>query len=466
MRCFAAFFFVLALFVSLAGTACGEKPPELTTVGAAKVDITPQHSIRLSGYGSRGMEADDVETHIWARALAIGGDDESAHPAVIVNVENCGAAAPVVAQVVEQLGREPGIPRERIVICSTHSHTAPQINGFAPFIFAKALSPEEQKHIDDYTAALAEKIVQAARQAVKNRRPARLSWASGKAAVAGNRRVLKDGAWTGFGTQPDGPVDHSLPILAAHDAEGKLIAVLANYACHCTTLGGDFNRISGDWAGYAQDYLEADHDGAVAVISIGCGADANPNPRGELEMAKRHGRVIAEEVNRLLKGERTPLATSLSCRLKVVDLPLDTLPTKEQWRKQIEQGRPQQAAHAESFLAQLESGRTISDKVPYTISTWTFGDDLAMVFLAGEVVVDYAIRMKSAFDDDRLWITAYANDVPCYIPSKRILREGGYEADFSMVYYGKPTRFAPELEDIILDTTRGLLPVTFHTQGK
>jgi len=465
MRCFAAA--ICAVLISFPLSARGEDSSNgMTSVGAARVDITPAHPIRLSGYGSRSTEADEVETKIWARALAIGGDGESNPPAVIVNVENCGAAAPIVEQVAEALKRDPGIPRERIAVCSTHSHTAPQINGFAPFIFAKPLSPEEQKHIDDYTAELTEKIVQAARQAVKNRRPARLSWATGKAAVAGNRRVLKDGVWTGFGTQPDGPVDHSLPILAAHDEDGKLIAVLADYACHCTTLGGDFNRISGDWAGYAQDYLEAGHPDAVALLIIGCGADANPNPRGELEMAWRHGRVIADEVNRLLKGQRKPLTTSLSCKLDVIDLPLDTLPTKQQWRQQIEQGRPQQKRHAETFLARLESGKAITDHVPYTISTWTFGDDLAMVFLTGEVVVDYAIRMKSEFDDSRLWITAYANDVPCYIPSRRILREGGYEADYSMVYYGKPTRFAPALEDMILAATRRLLPATFYKQAE
>jgi putative membrane-bound dehydrogenase-like protein len=431
-------------------------------VGAAKVDITPSHPIRLSGYGNRAIEAADFETRIWARALAIGDQK----PAVIITVENCGAATPVVERVAEQLARDPGIPRERISVCSSHSHTAPQINGFAPFIFATPLSPEEQKHIDDYTSTLADKLVEAARKAVAARRPAKLSWSVGKAAVAGNRRVLKDGMWTGFGTQADGPVDHSLPILAAHDKDGKLVAVLANYACHCTTLGPDFNRVSGDWAGYAQDYLETDHADAVALISIGCGADANPNPRGELEMAKTHGRTIADEVNRLLKAERKPVSTEVACKLDRVDLPLADLPSKEHWQEQVKTGRPQQAAHAKSFLERIEKGEKIPSTVPYTISTWTFGDDLVMVFLAGEVVVDYAIRLKSELDDARLWVTAYANDVPCYIPSKRVLREGGYEADFSMVYYGKPTRFAPGVEDVISDTVQRLTPPRFYSQER
>ena len=72
--------------------------------------------------------------------------------------------------------------------------------------------------------------------------------------------------------------------------EGKPLAIWTSYACHCTTLGGDFNQICGDWSGFAQQYLEADFPSAVSLITIGCGADANPEPRGKLEFAEQHGR--------------------------------------------------------------------------------------------------------------------------------------------------------------------------------
>ena len=99
--------------------------------------------------------------------------------------------------------------------------------------------------------------------------------------------------------------------------------------------------------------------------------------------------------------------------------------------------------------------------MPYRIQTWCFGDELAIVFLAGEVVVDYALRLKWETDAERLWIAAYCNDVPCYIPSRRILSEGGYEADFSMIYYGQPSRLAPATEDVIVHTVHELLPGAF-----
>jgi len=84
-----------------------------------------------------------------------------------------------------------------------------------------------------------------------------------------------------------------------------------------------------------------------------------------------------------------------------------------------------------------------------------------MVFLPGEVVVDYALRLKKEFDPARLWINAYANDVPCYIPSERILQEGGYEGGGAMIYYDRPTRFAPGVEDRIVQAVHALLPTQF-----
>jgi len=53
-----------------------------------------------------------------------------------------------------------------------------------------------------------------------------------------------------------------------------------------------------------------------------------------------------------------------------------------------------------------------------------------------------------------LWINGWSNDVPSYIPSKRLLAEGGYETDFSQIYYAQPSRFAPETEDLVVAAVR------------
>jgi hypothetical protein len=87
-----------------------------------------------------------------------------------------------------------------------------------------------------------------------------------------------------------------------------------------------------------------------------------------------------------------------------------------------------------------------------------------MVFLNGEVVVDYSLRLMREYDKERLWVNGYSNDVPCYIPSDRVLKEGGYEGGGAMIYYLRPTKFAPGLEDRIVSAVEELVPATFKAK--
>ena len=90
------------------------------------------------------------------------------------------------------------------------------------------------------------------------------------------------------------------------------------------------------------------------------------------------------------------------------------------------------------------------EEYPYPVTAWKLGDSQIWITLGGEVVVDYSLRLKSEFGE-RTWISAYSNDVMAYIPSLRVLREGGYEGQSSMMIYGLPTeRWAEEIEEDIV----------------
>ncbi len=176
---------------------------------------------------------------------------------------------------------------------------------------------------------------------------------------------------------------------------------------------------------------------------IGCGADANPEPRRNLDDARRHGAAAAAEVHRLVaaKSGLSPLPGRIAGKLRRLELPLEPRPTAP--RSPPAPPGPGPRDFARTVLERLDRGEPIPTSVPYVVQTWSFGDDMAMVFLAGEVVVNYALRLKWETDEKRLWVVAYSNDVPSYIPSRRILSEGGYEADSSLVYYGHASRLRP-----------------------
>jgi hypothetical protein len=215
--------------------------------------------------------------------------------------------------------------------------------------------------------------------------------------------------------------------------------------------------------GEAQRSIEANHPDAVALIAIGCGADANPQPRGTFENAQAHGKEIATNVEKLLTtAQLRPLTTPPVGRVKWVKLPYAHVPTIAELIKQSED-KTVIGYYARLALDRIARGNSIPEALDYPVQTWSFGNELVMINLAGEVVVDYALRLKEEIGADRVWMNAYANDVPCYIASKRVIKEGGYEADLSMYYYDKPSPFAEEVEDIIVSAVHDILPSAFNT---
>ncbi|GAC1463146.1 MAG: hypothetical protein NVSMB9_00250 [Isosphaeraceae bacterium] len=445
------------------GVSHAEADEPAVPIGVATVDITPDYPIRLVGYGARTTESQGIETRLKARAIAIGGENEG--PSLLLTVDNLGIPARISDEVAARVKKKTGLPRERLAISATHTHCGPGLTTFPDIIFGESLPEKHRAHLERYTHELTDALEKVALAALADRSPGRLAWTSGKVDFAANRRVLKKGRWVGFGVNPSGPVDLTLPVLRVEGADGKLRAIVVGYACHCTTLGPEFNKICGDWAGYACEEIERAHPGVTALTVIGCGADANPEPRRNLDDAKRHGAAVAREVERLLARPMVSLPGKILASYRRIELPFAPLPGREHWKEEAKKKGPE-GYFARLSLERLDRGESLPKTFSYPVQTWTFGDALAMVFLGGEVVVDYALRIKWEGEASKLWVVAYANDVPCYIASKRVLIEGGYEADTSMVYYGQPTRLAPEAEDRILETVHDLLPDVFDTPKK
>ena len=464
----------VALALVVGSAAEWASADEILPIGTARVDITPDSPIRLTGYASRKTESEGVAQRLWAKALAIGAD-QGEGPAVLMMVENCGISGVLRDEVAARLKAKAGVASERFVICSTHIHSGPWVPPFARALLSDSLPAEHAAHMEQYTRQLVDKMEQAAIAALAARQPGHLSFAQGEVRFAMNRRPINnEGRCLGLGVNPQGPVDNSLPLLCVTDVAGKVRAVVVNYACHCTTIGGDFNKVHGDWAGVAQELIETEHPGAMAMVCLGCGADANPEPRGKVEMTVPHGRAVADEVARMLHGNLRSLSSKLSAKRLECPLPFDKLPTREEFEARVAAAaRPKATAKEKSLarqaadaLARMNQGQSLPAELDYSVTAWSFGEDLAMVFLPGEVVVDYAQRLKRELDGARLWVTAYANDVPCYIVSRRILEEGGYEPDYSMIYYGRPTRLAPTAEDRVVAAVKSIVPTAYTSGSK
>lgn len=427
-------------------------------VGVAEIDITPDEPIRLTGYGNRVEPAGDVRQRLWARALAFG---DGRRTAVLITTDLIGVPRSLSDDIAKRLG-DAGVERAAFAISATHTHTGPSLTGVLPYIFNSPVTPPQQAAIDRYTNHLSALLEKVARAALADRRPSQVAWSQGRAGFAANRRVLKDGKWTGFGVTPDGAVDHDLPIMAVRGTDGRFRAVLVSYACHATTLEGGDNFIHGDWPGVTRELIQKRHPGAIAFVAIGTGADANPNPRGGgLPDVQRNAEAVAAEVDRVLATSMRPVRSMPEGKLRYIDLPLSPLPERAEWEARAKRNDPA-GFQARDILRRLDRGERVAATAPYPVQTWTFGSDLAMVFLGGEVVADYGLRLKRELDASRLWVNAYSNDVAFYVASRRLIPEGGYEVSGSMVYYGQPAPLGEGTEDLIVRTVHDLLPSTFR----
>jgi putative membrane-bound dehydrogenase-like protein len=437
-----------AALVLIAAPAASAAEPVLPyKVGVASVDITPDHPIRLNGFGFRRAESEGVYQKIHAKALAI--EDASGSPVILMAVDVLGIPADIYDEVARRLEKKTGLRKERLAITATHTHTGPMLSGANTTIFGTAIPKEHLANIDKYTPVFIDRLEAAALAALKDRKPARLEWGVGTATFAMNRRGKKE------------KIDHDLPVLFVKDDKGAVRAVYLAYACHCVTLS--HNKIGGDWAGFAAEALEEQFPGSTALIAIGGGADQNPTSGvtgDKVDVARSQGREIAAEVRRLSRNFLAPVAGTITARTKTVDLPLAEHPTRAQWEEKAKR-MDAIGHHARLTLSRLDAGEKLPTKVAYPVQTWAFGDSLAMVHLAGELVVDYPLRLKRELDSRRVWVTGYANNAPCYIPSERVLKEGGYEGGGAMIYYDLPVPFAPGLEEKIVGAVKEQIGQSF-----
>jgi hypothetical protein len=412
--------------------------------GAARLNITPHELLWLSGYAARDKPAQGKLHDLWAKALAL--EDAHGRRAVLITMDLVGIGRDLSKKVCAEIQRRFDIPRASIVLNASHTHTGPVVAGNLEPMYD--LDATQRKLVDDYAAELTKNLVNVAGDALQNLKPAKLSYGAAEATIAVNRRNNPEGQVPKLRADHKlaGPVDHDVPVLAVHDADGALIAVAAGYACHATVLA-DY-RYSGDWPGAAQLAIEARHPGAVALYWAGCGGDSNPLPRRSVALVRKYGDQFADAVDRALASPRTPLEPKLQTAYREIDLPFGELPSRAELQAQTtEPATPGQWARR--MLADLDRNGALPSGYPYPIQLWRLGDKLNWIFLGGEVVVDYSLKLKAESGRDHTWVAAYSNDVMGYIPSRRVLDEGGYEGGGARLPYGLPALWDPRVEDLI-----------------
>ncbi len=410
-------------------------------VGIAKINITPKSPAFMTGYANRDKPSEGVLHDLWAKALVLSNKEEKM---IIVTTDLLGLSHQVSVEVAEKIQAKLGIERRQLMFNSSHTHSGPMI--WPSLSVISEYSPADQKIVSEYTQVLVDKLVTVIVNAYEHQEPMQVSVGNTSADFAINRRAL---AAQKNGINLPGPIDHEVPVLKFMNSSGEIKAVLFGYACHNTTLMGNNYFINGDYAGFAQLEIEKKIPTATAFFILGCAGDQNPEPRGTVELATKHGNNLADQVVALVHSkELKPIKNELQSYFSTIPLKFKKVPVAD-YQKDLQSSDKFIQRRAKLMLEAYNKGWN-TETYSYPIQGIRLGNEFRMIALGGEVVVDYSLRTKKEFPGKNIFVAGYSNEVMCYIPSERVLKEGGYEADSSMIYYGMPGPFENGIEEKIM----------------
>jgi hypothetical protein len=418
---------LLVILLSWSGVLSAEPPA--WQAGIAKAKITPDKPLWLAGYASRTRPAEGTLHDLWIKVLALQSSD--GHRAVVVTSDLLGFPKNIADKICQQIQASCGLERSQIMLTCSHTHSGPVLDSALSDCYP--LDDAQRALIDAYSRTLEQTVAATVVKALADLRPATLWTGVGKANFAANRRNNREPEAAKLlerGAPLKGPVDHAVPVLVIRSSEGRLRAMVFGYACHNTTLC--LYEWCGDYAGFAQIALEQKHPEALAMFWEGCGADQNPMPRRSVALCQKYGEELAKSVDEVITGPLTVIPAGLKTTFATVDLGLQPLPSQAELQAKAA-GNNYSARWAKRMLALIAGQQPLPKSYPYPVQVWRLGPTQLWIALGGEVVVDYALKLKAQYGP-QTWVTGYANNVMAYIPSRRVWEEGGYEQGAFEVY--------------------------------
>src|SRR5262249_46113941 len=238
--------------------------PALMKAGFARIVITPEKNMWLAGYANRAKPSEGKIHDLYAKALVI--EDSRGARVTLVTTDLLGLPRALTSEIAEHANKSYGVKREQILFNSSHTHTGPVVK--SSLAGAYELDATQLALIEEYTRELKNNLLEVIGEAIRDLAPVRLSFGRSTAPFAMNRRQFTS-AGVVIGVTPEGVVDREVPVLRVESVDGKLRGLLFGYACHNTTMTGEFYQFSGDYAGFAQAAIERAHPGATAMFVMG-----------------------------------------------------------------------------------------------------------------------------------------------------------------------------------------------------
>lgn len=387
--------------------------------GVAREIITPKQYIWMAGFTSRKHPATGTMIELWAKALVL--EDAAGNRTVLITTDLEEISKSMSDGIRDQLKIKYNLSKDQIILNCSHTHSSPIIKSITCFY---TYDSTQVARVDQYSEELEKKIISIVGIALNSLEPVQLFSQNGVARFQLNRRTNMEYKLP-LKSNFNGPNDYAVPVIKVADKAGQIIAIVFGYACHNSVLSGyDW---SGDFTGFAQLELEKLYPKATALFFQGAGGNLIAYPRKTMAAAKQHGKSLAAAVERVLSEEMKVLSPKLVCAYSEIELPISKSPNIEAFKKMAGDSSLDDDVRrwAQALTDSFKVGKRLKTSYPYPVQVWRIGEQV-LFSLGGELVVEYALKLKSIFGQD-VFVAGYCNDVMAYIPTAAILNEGGYE---------------------------------------
>jgi neutral ceramidase len=439
-------------------------------VGFAEADMTPPAGFPMAGYYHERL-ADGALSPLKAKAIVF---QQAETTAALVVCDLVAVNTDLSREIRQRTEEKTGIPAAHIVISATHSHTAPDyMKELYLFLGKDSQEPTRADYIQRLINGPVDAIVEAQQSAGS------VSLHAGAVpqttTVSFNRRfVMQDGSvrtWMKSASagvvRPAGPIDPDIGLLTFHNSNNvNPLGILSNFALHADTVGG--TRWSADYPYYIEQGLRDSFGPELfSIFGTGCCGDINHSDpdRTERNKADFIGGSLAQTIAASVSQLPEVTDTTLVVKSEVVELPLQQVsqPEVERSVKILGLARAGQkvdfydhvTAYKTLILDQMQHSPTYADtaehltwglshalagigkNLPAEVTVMTFGSDVAIVCLPGEVFVELGLAIKQASPFRTTLIVELSNCVETiYIPHRAAYAGGSYEVTNSALQPG------------------------------
>lgn len=439
---------------------CFEKSmPSNAKAGFFEKDITPHVGGFLDGYDGRTMPSEGVTDPLFLRILAL--EDSFGKKIVLITADLLRFPEDMSWRIKKWAENNLGLKSSSVILNSSHTHCGPVLTMDSVY---------PRWNVDFfYVDQLESTICKGIQSAVENLVSAVVKYGVFSSDLGIDRRLPKpdkDGkmVWD-WGPYKQGNHDPDMSVLAIYNENGlNMKGLLYSYGCHPTARGGQ--NISADFPGAVSRGLKKNLGETVYTL-FAQGAGGNVKPRiydpekksfktPSKEELDTFGQKHADQISHFLQSENMKeIPLELASAEKEFDIPFDLkrVPGRKALLEHSEKDNSNYHNIAYKLWARqlLEQQRTNSVPHDYRmhLTKINLNKDLQIIGMSGEVVAGVGRMVKDLYPDKSTIFLGYCSYTGPYIPTSKIIEEGGYEGEDAMTYCLLPAPFVENIDHII-----------------